>query len=251
MADTIMQDTVMQDADMQDIDLQDTIMQDTTTQDTTTQDTTTQDTTTQDTVVPGPVRKIAKMKKFRKNGQETCDRKNLWRPTENFHLLHLYTINNNIFRAEDGTFDYGEGAVDSLIQDMTAESVKHHPGGLLHASDPWFRRTYTYCAIYQKLRRMLMEEDDLAVELEAELNAHYGIVPDAAAAQATIERQRRALEKELAKELKQREKDVLREKRIQDETRMLREKHIQDTNEALRVAFTKVKKPVIIDKTDT
>ncbi|KAF5877920.1 uncharacterized protein Bfra_000084 [Botrytis fragariae] len=270
MADTIMQDTVMQDADMQDTDMQDT-----------TQDTTTEDTTTQDTVAPGLVRKIAKM---RRSGRERHPRENLWKPTEKFHLLHLYTTHKDISRLDNGHFHYRIGAVASLMRDMTTESVKHHPGGLLHASDPWFSRTYTDALIQTMLRLWLREEDDLAFELEAELNAHYGVVPDPAAEEATVQWQRRALEKEskmaeqsvkkalkralerkseqqretpeeklakeLAKELKQRENDILKEKKFQEKKRKSREKRIQDSNEALRLAFTKVKKPVVISKTD-
>ncbi|KAF7959189.1 hypothetical protein EAE96_002704 [Botrytis aclada] len=263
MSDTIMQDTVMQDADMQD-----TVMQDATTQDTATQDTTAEDTTTQDTVLPGSVRKIAKMRKPRENGVKPAKRKSSWRTTEKSHLLHLYTINNNIFRTEDGGIHYIRGGNGTLVRDMTSESIKHYPGGSLHASDPWVPRNYCKNSIRCKLRKLIIEEDELAVELEAELNAHYGIVPEPAEEQATIERQRLALEKALkqqerrekrrekiltersARELAQREKDILRAKKIQEETRIIREEHMKASNEGVRFAFAKRKKPVIIDKTD-
>ncbi|KAF7894652.1 uncharacterized protein EAF01_010102 [Botrytis porri] len=238
MADTIMQETVMQDADMQDTVMQDTVMQDTITQDTTTEDATT-------AVVPGPVRKVAKMRRSRNEGWKKTPCENHWKPTEKFHLLHLYTSNDNVSRTEDGILHYGKDAADGLAEDMTAESVKHHPGGLLHASDPWFPRTYTSSMMCDRLRRMLAEEDDLAFELEAELNAHYGMVPDTAAEVATIERQRRALVKESARKSRQLEK----EEKIQEKVRISGEEHIQNSNEGLRLAFRKVKKPVILDKT--
>ncbi|TGO46771.1 hypothetical protein BCON_0308g00010 [Botryotinia convoluta] len=230
MADTIMADTIMQDTIMQDADMQDT--------------------TTQDTVVLDLVRKVAKMKKLRKNVVKPYVREDLWKPTETFHLLHLYTINsNNTLQDEKGRFNYGQGVIASLVREMMAESVKHHPGGLLHASDPWFPRTYNERIIRYKLRLCLIEEDDLAVELEAELNAHYSIVPDPAAkqpSQVTVERRRRAL----AKELKQQPKVIITEEAIQEAERMLGEEQVRNANQTLRLEFKKVRKPVIIDKTD-
>ncbi|TGO31906.1 hypothetical protein BHYA_0383g00060 [Botrytis hyacinthi] len=228
MADTIMQDTVMRDADMQEVDMQDTVMQ--------------------DTVVPGPIRKIANMKKIREDGMKRCTHKCFWGPTEKFHLLHLYTMHHNdILRDKMGKFDYGHGVIAGLARDMTAESVKHHPGGSLHASDPWCVRTYSELSIRSKLRKCLVEEEELAVDLEAELNTHYGIVSEAAARQAALEK---SSAEETAKRLKQEKRNILREKKTQEKTPRLREEHIRDSNEGLRLAFTKIKKPYITDKTD-
>ncbi|KAF7906826.1 hypothetical protein EAF00_001104 [Botryotinia globosa] len=273
MANTIMQDTVMRDADMQEIDVQDTTTQDTTTQDTTTQDTTTQDTTTQDTttqdtttqdaVVLGLVRKIARMKRLKKNPAKVASevprvREYFWKPTEISYLLHLYTINNdNISRTVKGKIHYGQGVVATLIRDMTTESLKHRPGGSLHASDPWYPRNYTHQVIGHKIRHLIHEEDDLAIELEAELNAHYGIVPDPVAKQpsrVTVERRRRELAKELKQKQKQKRKrkpEVINvEEELREAERVLGEELVQNANQALRLEFKKVKKPVITDKTD-
>ncbi|KAF7893355.1 uncharacterized protein EAF02_000893 [Botrytis sinoallii] len=258
MADTVMQDTVMQDADMQD-----TVMQDITTQ-----DITTQDTTTQDTVEPGVVRKIAKMRTPRKTGSEISIYHNKWKPCEKVLLLHLYTTHPDISRLANGDFHYRAGALASLTRDMTAESVKHYPGGSLHASDPWVPRTYTDGMIQVAVRRWIMEEDDLALELEAELNAHFGIVSDtavkeaavkqAAAKQAAVERRAREkksrMAEKLARELKQREDAAIlreeKERKFQEVMRKRGKERIKNVNEALRLAFAKPKKPVIIDKTD-
>ncbi|TEY36650.1 hypothetical protein BOTCAL_0545g00020 [Botryotinia calthae] len=235
MQDTIMQDTIMQDADTQDLEIQDTVMQ--------------------DTGMPDVERKIAKMKTPRQYGQENSIREDLWKPNECFYLLHLYTINDNNISMNEGRFFSGQkGVVATLIRDMTAESVKHYPGGLLLASDPWFPRTYTDNKIYSKVRKLLKAEDDLAAELETKLNAHYGIDSDSTAQQTANERQIRALERQsrrakkklenqLANELKK-QKAILRKNEIQEE------KRLQETNQALRLAFAKVKKPVIIDSTD-
>ncbi|THV49250.1 hypothetical protein BGAL_0204g00040 [Botrytis galanthina] len=270
MADTIMQDTVMRDADMQEIDVQDTVMQDTVMQDTTTQDTTTQDTTTQDTVVINLARKIARMKKLKKNGVKVVseeevlpqDRKGTWRPTEISYLLHLYTINsNNISRTENGSIYYGNGVVATFVRDMTTESLKHTLGGSLHASDPWYPRIYTHKSIADKVRKLIHEEDDLAAELEAELNAHYGIVPDPVANQPhrfAVERRRRALAKELKQKQKQKPKPkpkqkpgvIIVEEALQEAERVLGKVLVQNANQALRLEFKKGKKPVITDKTD-
>ncbi|KAF7898790.1 hypothetical protein BELL_0292g00030 [Botrytis elliptica] len=262
MADTAMQDTAMQDIVMQDPDMQDTVMQDTTTQDTTTQDITTQDTTTQDTIEPGVVRKIAKMRTPGKTGSEISIYHNKWKTSEKVHLLHLYTIHPDISRLENGDFRYRAGALASLTRDMTAESVKHYPGGSLHETDPWVPRTYTDEMIRRAVVRYLLEEDNLALELEAELNAHYGLVSDVAVEEAALKRaaaERRALVKEsrmakrLARELRQREKAILREekeKKFQEDRRKREQERIKNVNEALRLAFAKPKKPVIIAKTD-
>lgn len=257
MADTIMQDTVMRDADMQD-----TVMQDTTTQ-----DTTTQDTTTQDTVVIRLARKIARMKKLKKNGGKVVseevpyDRRGTWKSTETSYLLHLYTINHNISKSENGTIYYGEGVVATLLRDMTTESLKHTSGGSLHASDPWYPRIYTHKSIVDKIRYLIYQEDDLAAELETELNAHYGIVPDPVAnqpSQFAVERRRRALAKGWKKKQKPKPKpkptqkqkpgDIPVEEAIQEAERVLGKALVQSANQTLRLEFKKVKKPFITDK---
>ncbi|TGO15938.1 hypothetical protein BTUL_0034g00620 [Botrytis tulipae] len=238
MANTIMQDTVMRDADMQEIDVQDTVMQDTTTQ-----DTTTQDTTTQDTVVLGLVRKIARMKRLKKNGVKVASevphvRDNYWKPTEISYLLHLYTINNNnISRSEKGAIYYGEGVVATILRDMTTESLKHSPGGSLHASDPWYPRNYTNRLIAAKIRCLINEEDDLAVELEADRETETSI-GKRVEAEAEAETEAEA------------EAEAGNQEALREAERVLSKELVQNANQALRFEFKKVKKPVITDNTD-
>ncbi|KAF7949303.1 uncharacterized protein EAE97_002812 [Botrytis byssoidea] len=238
------------------------IMQDTVIHDTLMQDTVMQDTTTQDTVVLALVRKITRMKRLKKNGVKVASEvppvreDSCWEPTEISYLLHLYTINeNNISRTEKGAIYYGKGVAATLVRDMTAESVKHSPGGSLHASDPWYPRNYTLPLIVAKIRCLIHEEDDLAVELEAELNAHYGNVPDPVAKQPSrfaVERRRRALAKELKQKQKQKQKPelIIVEEALREAERVLGEELVQNANQTLRLEFKKVKKPVITDKTD-
>ncbi|ESZ98913.1 hypothetical protein SBOR_0771 [Sclerotinia borealis F-4128] len=107
---------------------------------------------------------------------------------------------------------------------MTTESIKHHPGGPLHATDPWAPRTYTRtgtCARARQFLRALVPRDP--EEYEALVEAEK-FQKELRVDQCKRISQEKAREKKLEKEKEDREKSILA------------------ANEALRDQFKSVKR---------